>query len=162
MRIKRFVTSAASLGVMVSTLLFLPFANSQETANTGRFQLGTHYDRLPTVQGTSSSPELIEVAEIFWYGCATCYAFDPYLEDWHEDLPNDVAFVRIPAVWNPLLQLHARAFYIAEALGKGEEMHSPIFREMHVNGNPLNSEQALRERTHGVLSRDAKGYRQID
>ena len=35
-------------------------------------------------------------------------------------------FVRVPAVWNPTLQLHARAFYTAEALGKGAEMHSSL------------------------------------
>ena len=156
MGIERIVSSAASLGVMVSALLFLPSANSQEAAGAGRFQLGTHYQRLPTAQGTSSNPDLIEVAEIFWYGCPTCYAFEPYLEDWREDVPKDVAFVRIPAVWNPLLELHARAFYTAEALGKGEEMHAPIFREIHVNGNPLNSEEALQVFFEGFdVSEDA-------
>ena len=139
----RILRSIATLGIVTSMFLFIPYADSQETADSSPFQLGTHYDSLPTAQGTSSSPDLIEVAEVFWYGCATCYAFEPYLEDWYKALPNDVAFVRIPAVWNPLLELHARAFYTADVLGKGEEMHSPIFREIHVNGNPLNSEQAL-------------------
>ena len=59
------------------------------------------------------------------------------------DLPANVSFVRVPAVWNPLLQLHARAFYTAEALGKDEEMHPTFFREIHVNGNYLDSEQSL-------------------
>ena len=112
---------------------------------SSRFQLGTHYQRLPAAQGTSSSPDLIEVAEIFWYGCPHCYTFDPYLEKWREDLPDDVSFVRIPAVWNNVLQIHARAFYTAEALGVVAEVHTPLFREIHNNGNFLDSQEALAE-----------------
>ncbi len=112
---------------------------------SSRFQLGTHYQRLPAAQGTSSSPDLIEVAEIFWYGCPHCYTFDPYLEKWREDLPDDVSFVRIPAVWNNVLQIHARAFYTAEALGVVDEVHTPLFREIHINGNFLDSQEALAE-----------------
>lgn len=118
-------------------------AQNDDASTSDRFELGTHYQRLSPTQPTSSSPDQIEVAEIFWYGCPHCYTFDPYLESWKADLPGNVNFVRIPAVWNPLLQVHARAYYAAEALGKGEEMHAPIFREIHVNGNYLDSEQAL-------------------
>jgi thiol:disulfide interchange protein DsbA len=42
-----------------------------------------------------------------------------------------------------LLQLHARAFYAAEALGKGAEMHDEFFREIHERGNMLASEAEL-------------------
>ena len=118
-------------------------AQSDAPATSGQFELGTHYQRFSPTQPTSSSPEQIEVAEVFWYGCPHCYTFDPYLESWKQDLPANVNFVRIPAVWNPLLQLHARAFYTAEALGRIEEMHTSFFREIHVNGNFLDSEQAL-------------------
>jgi len=120
-------------------------AQNDAAAMSGRFTLGTHYTRLSPTQPTSSSPDQIEVAEIFWYGCPHCYTFDPYLESWKQDLPANVSFVRIPAMWNPLLQIHARAFYTAEALGKGEEMHVPLFREIHVNGNGLNSAAAIQE-----------------
>ena len=118
-------------------------AQNDAALTSDQFQLGAHYDRLSPTQPTSSSPDQIEVAEIFWYGCPHCYTFDPYLESWKTNLPGNVNFVRIPAVWNPLLQLHARAFYTAEALGKSEEMHVPIFREIHVNRNFLDTEQSL-------------------
>jgi thiol:disulfide interchange protein DsbA len=120
-------------------------AQAEPASDSGRFVLGQHYRRLSPTQPTSSSPDQVEVAEIFWYGCPHCYTFDPYLESWREDLPPHVSFVRIPAVWNPLLQLHARAFYTAEALGVTEQMHTPMFREIHVNGNGLNTEEALQE-----------------
>jgi len=118
-------------------------AQSEGAITSERFELGRHYDRLSPTQPTSSGPDQIEVAEIFWYGCQFCYTFDPYLESWKGDIAADVSFVRVPAVWNPLLQLHARAYYAAEVLGIVDEIHTPIFREIHVNGNPLNSEQAL-------------------
>ena len=116
-----------------------------EAPTSARFQLGTHYQRLSPTQPTSSSADRVEVAEVFWYGCPHCYTFDPYLERWEADKPAYVSFVRVPAVWNPLVQLHARAFYTAEALGKGEEMHEAFFTEIHENDNLLDSREALAE-----------------
>jgi thiol:disulfide interchange protein DsbA len=116
-----------------------------EPTTGGRFELGTHYLRLSPTQPTSSNPDQVEVAEVFWYGCPHCFDFDPYLERWQETKPDFVNFIRVPAVWNPLLQLHARAFYAAEALGKGAEMHSDFFGEIHERGNMLDSEAKLQE-----------------
>jgi thiol:disulfide interchange protein DsbA len=112
---------------------------------TGRFELGVHYLRLSPTQPTSSNPDQVEVAEIFWYGCPHCFELDPLLERWREQAPEYVSFVRVPAVWNPTLQIHARAFYTAEALEKGDEMHAEFFREIHERRNGLDTEIALQE-----------------
>jgi thiol:disulfide interchange protein DsbA len=116
-----------------------------DTPTTGRFEMGTHYTRLSPTQPTSSNADQVEVAEVFWYGCPHCFAFDPLLEQWRAQQPSYVNFVRVPAVWNPLLQLHARAFYTAEALGKGTEMHAEFFREIHDRGGRLDSEEQLQQ-----------------
>jgi protein dithiol oxidoreductase (disulfide-forming) len=116
-----------------------------DTAVSGRFQLGTHYERLSPTQPTSSRPDEVEVAEMFWYGCPHCYTFDPYLQRWQNTRADYVSFVRVPAVWNPLVRLHARAFYAAAALDKGEEMHEAFFAEIHERGNLLDSKPALAE-----------------
>ena len=121
------------------------FVSSGEAPTSERFRLGTHYKRLSPTQPTSSSPTQIEVAEVFWYGCPHCFNLDPYLASWLTRKAADVSFVRIPAVWNDDLKLHARAFYTAEALNKGAEMHEPLFREIHVNRNMLLTEGALRD-----------------
>jgi protein dithiol oxidoreductase (disulfide-forming) len=113
--------------------------------SAGHFQLGTHYLRLSPTQPTSSPPDKIEVGEVFWYGCPHCFRFDPLLERWRATAPEYVSFVRVPAVWNSLLKLHARAFYTAEALGKGAEMHGAFFSEIHERGNALDSEAKLQE-----------------
>jgi thiol:disulfide interchange protein DsbA len=112
---------------------------------TGRFELGVHYLRLSPTQPTSSNPDQVEVAEVFWYGCPHCYELDPLLERWRTQQPEYVSFLRVPAVWNPTLQIHARAFYAAEALGKGEEMHGEFFREIHERRNGLDTEAKLQE-----------------
>jgi thiol:disulfide interchange protein DsbA len=112
---------------------------------TGRFELGVHYLRLSPTQPTSSNPDRVEVAEVFWYGCPHCYELDPLLERWRESAPDYVNFIRVPAVWNPTLLMHARAFYTAEALDKGAEMHSEFFREIHERRNQLDSEVKLQE-----------------
>lgn len=160
---------AEPAGVAVSTAttavadnIVLAQADIAQPATTakssGRFKLGQHYERLSPTQPTSSSPDQVEVAEIFWYGCNHCYDFDPYVENWLGKKPEGVTFVRVPAVWNPLVKLHARAFYTAQALGKGDEMHASFFREIHVNKNSLGSERALQEffGRYGVSSEDFK------
>jgi thiol:disulfide interchange protein DsbA len=120
-------------------------ADAGPAATSARFELGREYERLSPTQPTSSAPDQVEVPEVFWYGCPHCFAFDPVLKKWEASKPEYVHFVRIPAVWNELLQLHARAFYTAEALGKGAEMHDAFFKEIHEKANHLDTEDKLQE-----------------
>jgi protein dithiol oxidoreductase (disulfide-forming) len=115
------------------------------TLESDRWKAGTHYQRLSPTQPTSTGPDQVEVAEFFMYSCVHCYNFEPYVEDWLEAKPAYINFIRVPTVWNPLVRLHAQAFYAAEALNKGEEMHQPFFREIHVNGNYLDNEATIAE-----------------
>lgn len=108
-----------------------------------RFSEGQHYTVLTTAQGTSSSPDVVEIAEVFWYGCPHCYNFDPFVTKWEEQLPEGVQLVRVPVMWNPTNEIHARMFYTAEALGKLDEMHKAIFKEMHLNGKTLTTESEI-------------------
>lgn len=108
-----------------------------------KYSEGEHYSILTAAQGTGSSPDVVEVAEVFWYGCPHCYSFDPFVTKWSGELPAGVEFIRLPVMWNPTNQIHARMFYTAEALGKLDEMHDAIFREMHVNKKMLTTESAI-------------------
>jgi thiol:disulfide interchange protein DsbA len=127
------------LNALLISLIFFGTAYAQNS----EFVLGTHYQRLSPTQPTSSSPDQVEVAEIFWYGCPHCYTFDPYLENWKETLAEDVNFIRIPAVWNNVLQTHAKVYFTAELLDVIDDVHTPIFREIHVNRNMLTETNAL-------------------
>ena len=125
---------------------------------TQKFKANTHYVKLTTAQGTSSPPDVVEVAEVFWYGCPHCFNFDPIVSNWAKNLPDGVNFIRLPVMWNPTNAMHARLFYTLEALGKLDEVHGAIFTEMHVNNKTLTSETEILEfvSRNGISAEDFK------
>ena len=108
----------------------LAVAEAEEVAPTEIWQEGTHYAEIPVPVDTETAGK-IELVEMFSYACVHCYNFDPYLEAWRGGLPEDVAFRRIPAIFNDSWKLLAQVFYTAEVLGVGEELHMPLFRSIH-------------------------------
>ncbi len=46
-----------------------------EQAGQWQFTEGRHFRSFTASQGTSSAPDKIEVAEMFWYGCAPLLQF---------------------------------------------------------------------------------------
>jgi thiol:disulfide interchange protein DsbA len=121
----------------------------------GGFQEGKHYQLLATPQPTASDDK-IEVLELFWYGCPHCYQLEPELKDWLKQKPDDVAFVRIPAVLGPTWELHARAYYTAELLGVEDKIHTPLFERLHKQRKPVRNAAELREffKAQGVSEAD--------
>lgn len=116
------------------------------------FQAGQHYTVLSPVQPTSTDTGKVEVAEVFQFGCGGCYSFEPHIQSWLARKADYVNFVRIPALWNPVGILHARAYYAAEALGKTDEIDGPFFAEFHTKRNYLDTEAKLADffAEHGV------------
>ncbi len=134
-------------------------AAAAETSDTplSRFKEGVNYQLLVPAQPTSVSPDKVEVLEVFWYGCGHCYQLDPLLENWRlNGKASYVDFQRLPAMWNDILRMHARLYFTVELLGKLDELHTPIFREIHVNRNPLNTVEQISRfmRDHGVSAED--------
>ena len=76
--------------------------------NNWEFTESEHYMRLVPTQPTIGGPDKIEVAEFFYYGCIHCMTFEPIINAWKKDIPESARFVRVPALWNPLLSLHGR------------------------------------------------------
>ena len=115
-------------------------------------------------QPTVGGPDKIEVAEFFWYGCNHCFDFEPYVNRWAEELPANVRFVRVPALWNPLVRLHGQLYYTEEVLannGKLEDregFRQTVFLELHRRGNRLASEAAMIDvfGRYGVSAEDFK------
>ncbi len=95
--------------------------------------------------GGAGDPETIEVTEFFWYGCPHCYRFAPHIARWSEDVPEDVEFRHMPAVFAPSWEIHGRAFYAAKAMGVLEQFHPAMFQALHEQGRRLDSEQAIGE-----------------
>ena len=97
------------------------------------FEEGVHYERLPIPVDTRDADK-VEVVEVFSYACIHCRNFQPAVDQWLADLPEDVDFQRLPATFNPAWAALAQAFYTAEALGVTEQVHGPIFSAIHDRG----------------------------
>ena len=143
--------AAAIAAVAVAARLWIGAPDTSDTpalevatpaTDTRTFVAGRDYEAL-SLPATTASDGRIAVAEFFMYLCFPCYAFEPDLESWHSAAPDYVALTRVPAVFNPEAELHARAFYTADALGKLDAIHAAFYDEIHMRGNRLASREAL-------------------
>jgi thiol:disulfide interchange protein DsbA len=93
---------------------------------------------------------------MFWYGCPHCYHFEPLLEKWIEGKSDQVAFVRVPAIFRDSWLLHAQAFYTAKALGVLDKVHRSLFDAIHLEKRRFNTKEALADffATQGVAKKD--------
>jgi thiol:disulfide interchange protein DsbA len=121
---------------MAAILLLTPLLACAQS-----FSEGEHYRTLSEPQPVAD--DKIVVTEFFWYGCPHCYDFEPYLTEWTADLPDNVEFRRVPAIFRDSWALHARAYYAAESLGVVDEIHIPIFKAMHEDRKRLGSAEQL-------------------
>lgn len=131
--------------------LCLPLIACAEQAAGDMFKAGKDYIVLEEPVKTRD-PNKVEVVELFWYGCAHCYTFEPMLEKWAAEVPDDVDFWQSPAMWREVMVVHARAFYAAKTLGVLDKMHMPLFKALNVERRKLASEQELADffAEHGV------------
>jgi thiol:disulfide interchange protein DsbA len=143
--------------LLVSTLFmcfvgFLAVAQAQQPS----IDEGIEYQRVVPPQPTETGDK-VEVLELFWYGCPHCYHFEPLLDKWLQMKPANVEFRRMPAIFsNPTWELHARAYYAAEALGVLDKIHRPLFDALHTQNRDLSTEAALMAffAEHGVSNED--------
>lgn len=118
------------------------------------FDEGIEYQVLGSPQPTNS--DKIEVIEFFWYGCPHCYHLEPQLDEWVRKLPEDVEFIRVPAVLGPSWELLARAYYTARFLGVLDKVHRPLFDAIHQHDRKFHSVDDLAAffAEHGVAEAD--------
>lgn len=126
--------------------IVLPQNDPPATQQTNwQYKEGDYYSTLTAAQGGSSAAGKIEVAEVFWYGCGHCYNLEPVMADWEKRLPADVNLVRIPVMWNPTNEIHARVFYTAEALNKRAQISPAMFKAIHIDNKPMTEEPAIQK-----------------
>lgn len=129
--------------------IILAQADTSAGSQDWKYTEGTHFTRMVPSQPTVGGADKIEVAEFFWYGCNHCFDFEPYLNRWAEDIPANVRFVRVPALWNPLVRIHGQIYYAEEVLANNgkladrEGFRQAVFLELHRRGNRLASESAI-------------------
>lgn len=141
--------SSGDAAVAEDAPLLLAQAATSTEQREWQFKEGQHFHRLVPTQPTVGGTDKVEVAEIFWYGCAHCNDFEPFINGWAAKKPANSRFVRIPAMWNPLVKLHAQLFYTEEVLAKNGKLanpdvfHAAVFTEYHQRNNRLTSEDAI-------------------
>lgn len=113
------------------------------------------YETITPAQPTHN-PDKVEVIEFFWYGCPHCYSFEPLLAAWAKTLPANVEFIRQPAVFSELWGKHAKAYFVAEALGIVDKVHADFFDALQNRHEKLESEDQLAKFfvAHGVKEDD--------
>jgi thiol:disulfide interchange protein DsbA len=125
------------LAAVASTVAAATATAAAATPAGSSWQEGTNYTRLVPAQPTNVSAGQVEVLEFFWYACPHCYALEPTIASWLKSKPSYVSFSRVPVLWNEGHRSLARLYYTLESMGKLNEVHGEIFKEIQLNGDPL-------------------------
>ena len=125
------------LAAVASTVAAATSSRSAAAASGTQWQDGVNYNRIVPAQPTDAPAGQVEVLEFFWYACPHCYALEPTVQAWLKSKPAYVTFTRVPVEWNEGHRSLAHLYYALEAMGKLNDVHSEIFKEIQVNGDPL-------------------------
>ncbi len=157
------------LGVVRATdavrriLLAAVLIGAGNLAAAADFKAGEHFAEVSPGIGTVSTEIAdgqTEVVELFWYGCPHCYSFEPILEAWVEEKPDNIVVTRVPAVFNKRWAFHAQVFYTAEVLGVLDEIHRPLFDAIHKGRRQMATEDEIAELFESVAGIDRATFDQ--
>jgi len=125
--------------VAAAAALLLPLS-----AVASNFQVGKHYEVI--AEQKTAKPE---VKEYFSFFCGSCYAFEPIAQRLAQSLPEGVEFKKshvdfIRAASPEIQNALARAYVVAKNLGKGDQVSTAIFNQIHRSRVPFRSEDDIR------------------
>lgn len=127
------------------------------------FKAGEHFAEVSPGIGqvaTGVADGQTEVVELFWYGCPHCYSFEPILEGWAKEKPENIVITRVPAVFNKRWAFHAQVFYTAEVLGVLDQVHLPLFDAIHKGRRQMATEDEIAELLERVAGVDRATFDQ--
>ena len=164
-------TNAASASASPSAAAALPITSSGAASASIRsaadsplalpaspkWQPGINYDVVSPAQPTNAPPGKVQVMEVFWLACPHCYTLEPYIRAWRKTMPSYVQFVRVPVMWGPVQQAHARLFYTLEALGRND-LVGKAFQYIHALETRTGSESILVGSTPGNTLRMQEAF----
>lgn len=85
----------------------------------------------------------IEVLELFSYTCPHCFDLEPDINKWAKQLPKDVEFRRLPAIFRDSWLPYAKVFYTFEAMGLTEKLHGDFFNAIHLQHINFDDDKTL-------------------
>ena len=137
MQRREFSITAAALATTATLVTPVVFAQGKPP------QEGTDFLVLDKLAPTEAGVGKIEVVEFFWYSCPHCNRFEPQLQEWVKKMPKDVVLRRAPVAFRPDFEPQQRLYFVLEALGKVEELHSKVFNAIHVERQLLNTAELV-------------------
>lgn len=138
---REFSQSTAS--VLALSTLGLPLAMPALAQAQASFKEGKDYVRLAKPAPVEAPAGQVEVIEFFWYSCPHCNTFEPTLDAWMKAAPKNLYIRRVPVAFNASFVPQQKLYYALEGMGKLPELHSKVFRAVHVERLPLNKDQAI-------------------
>ena len=129
---------------LVLSAVFAGLSLFGATASAEDIQAGKQYVELGSPVPVAQ-PGKIEVVELFWYGCPHCSQFEPSILPWAEKLPEDVNFVRVPALFGGLWNVHGQMFLTLEAMGVEDKVHQAVFSAIHNEQKKLATPEEMAE-----------------
>ena len=131
MKVIQTIISKSIFSIFAIVLVF-----GTATSHAQNFKEGDDY---VTLQGDATIlPDgRVEVIEFFWFGCPTCFRFEPVLHAWQK--PDTINFVTVPGILNRSSEFHAHAYYAMELLNLQGQLMTPFYDELHVKRNRINT-----------------------
>lgn len=132
MRFIKHLLAVATLGLVAASVGASPAAPVN----------GTDYRTLEKPQQTDSGKK-VEVTEFFWYSCPHCNLLEPSLEAWVKKQGDKITFKRVPIAFRDSFVPQQKLYYTLEAMGKVNELHAKVFRAIHVEKQPLDTDAQI-------------------
>lgn len=127
------MSAASAAGALALTLP----VTAPALAQGRQFQEGKDYRRLDKPVAPDAPAGKIEVIEFFWYSCPHCNSFEPALDAWVKSAAKDLSVRRVPVAFNASFVPQQKLYYTLEGMGKLDELHTKVFRTIHVDKNRL-------------------------
>ena len=118
------------LHIVKHLIMILAVAALTSTVYARSIDEGIEYKTITPAVPTDTDKK-VEVVELFWYMCGHCYHAEPHVNAFKKNLPKNVEFKRIPAIFNQQWVFHARVYYTAVALDVVDKIHTPLFDAIH-------------------------------
>ena len=127
----------SNFAITLSVLLFLVGPLHAE-----QFEEGVDYETLPGEVKVQADGR-VEVIEFFWFGCPSCYRFEPHLVAW--EIPETIDFKNVPAVLTNNWLFHAHVYYAMELLGLKKELMQKFYDELHIERTRISSAEQFEQ-----------------
>lgn len=123
--------------ILLAVLLLIPVV---VLGVADKYQENVHYRKVDPEQPGADGKRIL-VQGFFMYSCGHCNSLEPYLEEWLKTKPEDVDFVKIPAVFDqPVIVMYAKEFYALNLIGADADIHKKIFHTIHEERKRLRTE----------------------